>query len=778
MGATRGEGRREAGSVRFETGDGSVFSIGAEEGEPGVSDMASAGSGRGTGPAPASGGPGGAEARADSAAEDAGRYRVLREIARGGMGAILEVEDRSLGRLVAMKVMLAVEGARQADVDRFVEEARITGSLEHPNIVPVHELGTQDSGRRYFTMKLVGGSSLSSIVRRRCSGDGPALEEWPLRRLLGVFVQVCNAVSFAHSRGVLHRDLKPDNVMVGDFGEVLVMDWGLAGRAGPGSPCPGAAEGSILGTPAYMPPEQARGEAGKIDQRSDIFALGAMLFEILAGKPPYSGATSLEILGKAAKAEVPAARIPKNAPRSLALICLKAMSPDRDSRYASVRDLAREIEAFLDHRVIPSYSLKSWQKLAQTAAIMVTAVLVVLAMGSWDPAILRHFWDIPSFVGVIAFGAAYHGFVHGWGLLFRPSRRQEAGGLASTASTETLQEGFYFGGMVSTLLGILAILTSMTWFTGPGATVAATHRYYANILISIYAATYYLPILLAARLGFIRGARQHCLFGLISPARPSFLVQLLALLTSVLGTLVGYVAARGDFPALLGGLASAGAIEGLAARAAGLISAGSVLGLLTFRLVFTYRELAAALGHFCSRLAGGEVDRTNRMHAASVIRFLAEASLFWVLYASFAFAIVAARLELVDGEGLIARYTPSLGAAIAAMLAALAAYAALVFGAMRAFAGDGGEAAERELVERAAAALDAGAVGSAAAGSLRRRIGLVTAFAASFAVMVLLIAACGVDLLAPKTLPLYALLLAFQAFALLRRRRIGRWRAS
>ena len=197
-----------------------------------------------------------------------GRYRDLAFVARGGMGTILEAEDPELGRKVALKIL--DDPSHEVARRYFENEARVTAGLEHPNIVPVHEMGFTSDGRPYFAMKLVRGRSL----REALPGAGRM-------RLLGDFVKICDAVSFAHSRGILHRDLKPDNVMIGEFGEVQVMDWGLAKvRGSPDSgERPGAArggalhrtmDGTLLGTPAYMSPEQARGEVRALDERSDV----------------------------------------------------------------------------------------------------------------------------------------------------------------------------------------------------------------------------------------------------------------------------------------------------------------------------------------------------------------------------------------------------------------------------------------------------------------------------------------------------------------------------
>jgi hypothetical protein len=241
----------------------------------------------------------------DGAAELPGRYTVVERVGHGGMGDVLRVRESGLNRDLALKVLRAEFAGRPDMVRRFVEEAQITGQLQHPAIVPVHELGTLPDGRPFFTMKLIKGQTLAELLSQRTS------PEHDLPRYLGIFEQVCQALAYAHSRRVIHRDLKPANVMVGAFGEVQVMDWGLAkvlgreGRAGPdqgpwlpettvvqtapAGPSEQTQEGSVLGTLAYMAPEQALGERERIDERSDVFGLGAILCEILTGQPPFTG---------------------------------------------------------------------------------------------------------------------------------------------------------------------------------------------------------------------------------------------------------------------------------------------------------------------------------------------------------------------------------------------------------------------------------------------------------------------------------------------------------
>ena len=241
----------------------------------------------------------------------AGRYELGEEIASGGMGIVYSARDHVLGREVAVKTLRPALASHPRVVARFREEAKITAQLQHPGIPPVHDLGELPDGRPFLAMKLIKGRTLAVLLKDR----GGQVADLP--RFLGIFEAVCQAVGYAHSRGVIHRDLKPGNVMVGAFGEVQVMDWGLAktlgGPFGDGLPTdepPGTVidvgrdpdghtqAGSQMGTPAYMPPEQAKGEIAQIDRRSDVFALGAVLCEILTGEPPYSG-SAVEVKAQA-----------------------------------------------------------------------------------------------------------------------------------------------------------------------------------------------------------------------------------------------------------------------------------------------------------------------------------------------------------------------------------------------------------------------------------------------------------------------------------------------
>ncbi len=248
------------------------------------------------------------------------RYELVGLIGRGGVGAVYRCRDRELGRDLALKVLLEEHQGLPERVTRFVREAQVCSQLQHPAIVPVYEVGHLADGLPYFTMKLVEGRTLA-----QCLAD-PANSAADLGRWLGAFGQICQAVAFAHSKGVLHRDIKPHNVMLGAFGEVLVMDWGMAKvltEASDGAPHspddPGAAptvcaagpsqptENDVaMGTPGYMPPEQARGEIDRLDARCDVFALGAVLCEVLTGQPLYAGSAN-EVIAQARQGDLGAA---------------------------------------------------------------------------------------------------------------------------------------------------------------------------------------------------------------------------------------------------------------------------------------------------------------------------------------------------------------------------------------------------------------------------------------------------------------------------------------
>jgi serine/threonine-protein kinase len=302
--------------------------------------------------------------------DPAGRLQLGGEIDHGGMAVVLRGHDADLGRDVAVKVLLEAHAGRTELVARFVEEAQVAGQLQHPGVVPVYDLGVLPDRRPYFTMKLVKGQNLARLLAERTPGADTPGSPAERPRFLAIFLQVCQAVAYAHSKGVVHRDLKPRNIMVGAFGEVQVMDWGLAkvlgegGAPAGGGPPPqdlsvihtarGGADtqaGSVLGTYAYMPPEQALGEVGRLDRRADVFALGALLCEVLTGRPPYTGEDPEAVRRRAARADLADALARLDgcgADPELVALCQRCLAAEPAGRPRDAGVLAAELAAYLE----------------------------------------------------------------------------------------------------------------------------------------------------------------------------------------------------------------------------------------------------------------------------------------------------------------------------------------------------------------------------------------------------------------------------------------------
>lgn len=281
------------------------------------------------------------------------RYAIVEPLGRGGVGKVVASLDREIGRVVALKTLRQGNDAEAHVVRRFLHEARITAKLEHPNIVPVYDLGALPNDEPYYTMRIVKKQSLGDVL------DRPSLRaQWPLVRLLGAFVQVCRALDYAHSRGVLHGDIKPDNILLGDFGEVYLADWGLA-RVSPSSEMrrslahdsapPPEFTAPTGGTPGYLAPEVAMGKWSEVDQRSDLFAMGVILYEILTGKHPFGFGTDYASLLAAYERDPTRPReIAPGCPLLLEDLCLALLVKSPAERLASAGEVAHQIEDFLE----------------------------------------------------------------------------------------------------------------------------------------------------------------------------------------------------------------------------------------------------------------------------------------------------------------------------------------------------------------------------------------------------------------------------------------------
>jgi formylglycine-generating enzyme required for sulfatase activity/tRNA A-37 threonylcarbamoyl transferase component Bud32 len=338
------------------------------------------------------------------------RFRPLRPHAKGGLGEVFVALDGELNREVALKEIRAQHADNADSRARFLLEAEVTGKLEHPGVVPVYGLGTYEDGRPYYAMRFIKGQSLQDAVLAFHADKelkaNPGKRSLELRQLLSRFVAVCNTLAYAHSKGVLHRDLKPDNVMLGNYGETLVVDWGLAKSIGAREePTTGGSVmlrlsssgltlvGSVLGTPQYMSPEQAAGQQEGLGPASDVYGLGATLYHLLTGKPPFPAGNVCAVLDAVSRGAFPPPRqVDATVPAALEAVCLKAMHLDPQHRYASAQELADDVEHWLADEPVTACVEPVWLRLARWrhrhpalaagAAALVFSIVAALGVGA------------------------------------------------------------------------------------------------------------------------------------------------------------------------------------------------------------------------------------------------------------------------------------------------------------------------------------------------------------------------------------------------------------
>lgn len=336
----------------------------------------------------------------------ASRFEVLSFHNAGMLGKVFIALDRELNRNVALKEIQEKHAHHRVNRDQFVLEGMVTGALEHPGIVPVYSLGIREDGSPFYAMRFIQGPSLREKLKQlHGTADAPALapgEERPtLPRLLRPFIHACHAMAYAHSRGVIHRDLKPEHILLGPFGETLVVDWGLAMPVAGGADEPYATlefptgrdaalaqDGVVVGTLPYMSPEQAEGMQSKLDRRSDVYALGAILYALLTGRAPVAGGNFATMLVRVRRGDFPRPRdVARQAPPALEAICIKAMSHAPDGRYASATELARDVERWLDDEPTVAYPeplavrAGRWLRRHRTAAVAAAVALICTSAG-------------------------------------------------------------------------------------------------------------------------------------------------------------------------------------------------------------------------------------------------------------------------------------------------------------------------------------------------------------------------------------------------------------
>lgn len=313
-----------------------------------------------------------------------GRYEILERIGQGGMGVVYKARQRELNRTVALKLMVSGPLASPAEVRRFRGEATAAGTLQHSNVVAIHEVGEHE-GRQFFSMDYVDGKSLSDIVRRT---------PLPAARAARYVKIIAEAVHYAHERGILHRDLKPHNVLIDQNDQPRITDFGLAKQIQVDSDL--TVSGAVLGTPSYMPPEQAAGRRREIGPASDVYSLGAILYDSITGRPPFRADTPIDTLRQVLDAEpAPPRLLNRKVPRDLETICLKCLAKEKQQRYATARELAEDLERFLQGEPIRARPagrterLWRWARRKPTVASLLSATAVLLLLMAFSAVLFR-----------------------------------------------------------------------------------------------------------------------------------------------------------------------------------------------------------------------------------------------------------------------------------------------------------------------------------------------------------------------------------------------------